>query len=484
MSHDLNPADAAFVARLTQALGPGAVRPPEPRYLEEPRGRYHGQAAAVVRPASTEAVAAAVRLCAEARVAIVPYSGGTGLVGGQILASGPMPVLLSFERMSRIRDIDVTDGILTAEAGVILADVHATAADAGRIFPLTLASEGSARIGGLLATNAGGVHVIRYGNARDLCLGVEAVLADGTIVRGLSRVLKDNMGYNLRHVLIGSEGTLGLITAASLRLYPRLGETATAWLSVASPAVALALLGSLRAALGGTISAFELISTQGLDFLAEVLPQVPLPPAMPGGWRVLVEAGDGPGGHVEDRLEAALAEAMAAGLAGEVLVAQGDAQRAAFWRVRETIPEANRAIGAISSHDISVPPSRLPEFIDRAGPALAAIDPGVRVNCFGHLGDGNLHYNAFPARGESRDRYDPIRAEVSRTVHDLVHALGGSVAAEHGVGRLKVADLERYADPGRLAAMRTLKRALDPLGILNPGAVLAESDIQPDGIVR
>lgn len=473
VSRNLNPADAAFVARLAAALGPDAVRPPEPRYLEEPRGRYHGQAAAVVRPASTEAVAAAVRLCAEARVAIVPYSGGTGLVGGQILAAGPLPVLLSFERMNRIRDIDVTDGILTAEAGCVLADVHAAAAEAGRLFPLTLASEGSARIGGLLATNAGGVHVIRYGNARDLCLGVEAVLADGTIVRGLSRIIKDNMGYNLRHVLIGSEGTLGLITAASLRLYPRLPETVTAWLSVASPAAALALLGSLRAALGGTVSAFELISTQGLDFLAEALPQVPLPPAMPGGWRVLVEADDGPGGNVAERLETALAEAMAAGLAGEVLIAQSDAQRAGFWRVREAIPEANRAIGAISSHDISVPPSRLPEFIDRAGPALTALDPGMRINCFGHLGDGNLHYNVFPARGDSRDRYDPIRAAVSRTVHDLVHDLGGSVAAEHGVGRLKVADLERYADPGRLAAMRTLKRALDPLGILNPGAVLA-----------
>jgi FAD/FMN-containing dehydrogenase len=473
VSSDLNPADPAFVARLAEALGPDAVRPAEPRYLEEPRGRYHGHAAAVIRPDSTEAVAQAVRLCAEARIGIVPYSGGTGLVGGQILSSGPMPVILSFERMDRIRDLDVADGVLTAEAGCILANVHAAAADAGRLFPLTLASEGSARIGGLLATNAGGVHVIRYGSARDLCLGVEAVLADGTIVHGLRRVLKDNMGYNLRHVLVGSEGTLGLITAASLRLYPQLAETATAWLSVASPAAALALLGRLRAALGGTISAFELMSTQGLDFLAEALPQVPLPPAMPGGWRVLVEADDGPGGNVGERLETALAEAMRAGLAGDVLVAQGDAQRAAFWRVRETIPEANRAIGAISSHDISVPPSHLPRFIDRAGPALAALDPGVRINCFGHLGDGNLHYNVFPARGESRDRYDAIRARMSRTVHDLVHELGGSVAAEHGVGRLKVADLERYADPGRLAAMRTLKHALDPFGILNPGAVLA-----------
>lgn len=469
----LNAADPAFVSRLAEALPPDAVGPPEPRYLEEPRGRYRGQAAVVVRPASTEDVARTVRLCAEARVPIVPYSGGTGLVGGQILANGPLSVLLSFERMNRVRDLDLTDGVLIAEAGCILADVHAAARAAGRLFPLTLASEGSARIGGLLATNAGGVHVIRYGNARDLCLGVEAVMADGSIVHNLSRVVKDNMGYSLRHLLVGSEGTLGLITAASLRLFPLPTETTTAWIAVASPQAALALLGALRAMLGTTISAFELIGVQGLAFLSEVLPQVPQPPAMAGGWRVLVEVEDGPGGNVADRMEAALAGAMEAGLADDVLIAQNDAQRATFWRVRETIPEANRMIGAISSHDISLPPSRLGEFVDKAGPALQALDPGLRINCFGHLGDGNLHYNVFPAQGVSRDRYEPVRSRVTRTVHDLVHDLGGSIAAEHGVGRLKVADLERYGDPGKLQAMRAIKAALDPSGILNPGAVLA-----------
>lgn len=472
MSEDLNSADDALVARLTEVLGPDAVRPPEPRYLEEPRGRYHGRAAAVLRPASTEAVAQAVRICAEARVAVVPYSGGTGLVGGQTLEAGPVPVLLSLERMNRIRNIDVTDGVLTAEAGCILADVHSAAEEEGRSFPLTLASEGSARIGGLLGTNAGGIHVIRYGNARDLCLGVEVVLADGTIIHGLSRVVKDNMGFDLRNLIVGSEGTLGIITAASLRLFPRLSETATAWLSVASPEAALTLLNRLRGALGGTISAFELISTQGLEFLAETMPQVPLPPAMKGDWRILVEADDGPGGNLMERLEQALGYATEVGLVFDALVAQNEGQRASFWQVRETIPEANRAIGAISSHDISVPPSRLPEFVARTGPAIAAYDPKLRINCFGHLGDGNLHYNIFPGRGEERGRYESIRGDVSRTVHDLVHELGGSIAAEHGVGRLKVGDLERYGDPGKLAAMRAIKRALDPIGILNPGAVL------------
>ena len=467
------PADAAVLERLTAALGPGGVVPPEPRYLEEPRGRYRGHAAAVLRPASTAEVAAAVQVCAAARVAIIPYSGGTGLVGGQTYGEGPLPVILSLERMARIRDLDLVDGVLVAEAGCVLADVHAAARAVGRLFPLTLASEGSARIGGLLGTNAGGVNVLRYGNARDLCLGVEAVMADGSVMNGLSRVVKDNMGYDLRHLLIGSEGTLGLITAASLRLMPEPAETSTAWVAVESPEAALALLGALRIAMGGAISAFELIGVAGLAFLEEAIPETPLPPAMPTGWRVLVEVADGAGAEVGPRLEAALGTALEDGTAVDALVAQSAAQRDTFWRVRETIPEANRLIGAIASHDISVPPSRLPAFLDRAAAGIAALDPSVRINCFGHLGDGNLHYNAFPAKGRRRDEYDAIREPVTRLIHDLVHELGGSVAAEHGVGRLKTGDVVRYTDPGKLAVMRKIKAALDPDGILNPGVIFA-----------
>lgn len=473
MREELAPAGPAVLERLSAALGADAVREPEPRYLVEPRGRYEGRAAAVLRPASTEAVAAAVGICAEARIGIVPYSGGTGLVGGQVHVEGPLPVVLSFERMDRIRDIDLTDGVMVAEAGAILADVHRAALDAGRLFPLTLASEGSARIGGLLGTNAGGVNVLRYGNARDLCLGIEAVMADGSIVRDLSRVRKDNMGYDLRHLLVGAEGTLGLITAASLRLHPIPGETATAWLSVPGPGAALELLQALREALGGTVSAFELISVQGLRFLAETMPQVPQPPEMAGDWRVMVETADAAGAEPGPRLEAALAAAIEAGLVSDALVAQGGSQRAVFWTVRESIPEANRLIGAISSHDISLPASRLVEFVDRAGPLVARFGDGIRVNCFGHLGDGNVHYNVFPPEGRPRSDFDGVRGEVTRAIHDLVHELGGSVGAEHGVGRLKVADLQRYGDPGKIAAMRAIKAALDPRGILNPGAVLA-----------
>jgi FAD/FMN-containing dehydrogenase len=467
MNPPLKPADAAVLERLGAALGPSGVVPPEPRYLEEPRGRFHGRAAAILRPASTAEVAAAVAVCARSRVGIVPYSGGTGLVAGQVAGDAPLPVVLSFERMARIRDLDLADGVLVAEAGCVLADVQAAARAAGRLFPLSLASEGSARIGGLLATNAGGVNVLRYGNARDLCLGVEAVMADGSVLHGLGRLIKDNMGYDLRHLLIGAEGTLGLITAASLRLFAPPAETAIAWVAVASPAAALELLAAMRGALGGAISAFELMHVQGLAFLGEVLPHIPVPPTMPGDWVVLAEAADAAGAEVGARLEASLAAAA------DALIAQSDAQRAAFWRVREAIPEANRLIGAVSSHDIGLPPGRIAEFVARAGPAIAAIDPALRVNCFGHLGDGNLHYNVFPPRGHTRDEYDSRREAVKLAVHDLTHALGGSVGAEHGVGRLKAGDLVRYGDPGKLAAMRAIKAALDPQGILNPGAVLA-----------
>lgn len=469
----LAPADEAFVARLRAALGRDAVRPAEERFLEEPRGRYRGQAAAVLLPRSPEEVAAVVRLCAEARVGIVPYSGGTGLVGGQLAEAGPMPVLLAFERMARIRDFDPATGLMVAEAGAILADVRALAATEGLAYPLSLASEGSARIGGLLATNAGGVGVLRHGSARDLCLGVEAVLASGEILHGLARVRKDNAGYDLRHLLIGSEGTLGLITAATLRLVPAPAEAACAWAAVPDVGAALRLLGLARAGLGGALSAFELIDTSGLGFLAEVMPEIPRPPAFPAPWVVLLEAEDSAGAAIGSRLEAVLGAALDEALVADVLVAQSEAQRAAFWTVRETIPLANRRIGAIASHDISLPAARLAEFLVATDADVQRLAPGVRVNCFGHLGDGNLHYNLFPPAGGHRGAFDGVRAALTRAVHDRVHAFGGSIAAEHGIGRLKVAELERYADPAALRAMRAIKSVLDPVGILNPGAVLA-----------
>jgi FAD/FMN-containing dehydrogenase len=401
----------------------------------------------VALPRSTPEVARIVGLCAEARVGIVPYGGGTGLVGGQTLIEGPAPLILSLERMTAIRAVDLAAGVIEVEAGAVLTDVQATAEAAGRLFPLSLASEGSARIGGLLATNAGGVNVLRYGNARDLCLGVEAVMADGRVLHGLRRVMKDNLGYDLRHLLIGSEGTLGVLTAASLRLHPRPAESATAWIAVPDPGAALDLLALLRDALGSSVSAFELVHGQGLAFLAETLPQIARPMEPAPEWSILVEAGDGRDARIAERLEAALAEGIERGLVRDALVAQSLAQRQAFWTVRESIPLANRAIGALASHDISVPPAGIAAFLAAADEAVAAATPGCRVNAFGHLGDGNLHYNVFPPHGQSRKDYAASAGAVTEAVHALVHEFGGSVAAEHGVGRLKTGDLVRYGDP-------------------------------------
>jgi FAD/FMN-containing dehydrogenase len=467
----LIPADPAFLSELAARLPEGTLGDAEPRYLTEPRGRWQGVGAAVARPRRVEEVAAIVRACARARVGLVPWGGGTGLVGGQVMPDGAAPLILSLERMAALRGVYPEENAMVVEAGMTLAEAQAQAQAVARRFPLTLASQGSARIGGVLATNAGGVNVLRYGNARDLCLGIEAVLPDGSVLQGLKRLRKDNTGYDLRHLLIGAEGTLGVITAASLRLFPVPAAEGTALLVVPDPAAALALLARAEARLGGLISAFELIGGTGLQFLAEVLPQLRLPFAAPPDWMVLVELGLPEGLSPGAALEDLFAEGTRAGLVTDGLIAVSQTQRDAFWHLREMIPEANRRIGAISSHDISLPLGAMPVFIARAGPALRALGD-VRINCFGHLGDGNLHYNVFPQRGRTRADDEAIREPVKRLVHDMVHALGGSVSAEHGIGRLKVDDLARYADPAKLAAMRAIKAALDPAGIMNPGAVL------------
>ncbi len=467
----LNPADDAFRAQLAERLPRAAFRPLSPAYVEEPRGRFAAAGGLVVAPATVEDVAETVRACAAARIGIVPYGGGTGLVGGQVLADGPTAVILSLERMHAIRAVHPDENVLIAEAGAVLSDVHAAAEAAARLFPLSLASEGSARVGGLLATNAGGTGVLRYGNARDLCLGVEAVLPDGSILRGLKRLRKDNTGYDLRHLLIGAEGTLGVITAAALRLHPVPAGTGTALFAVPSPGAALDLLALAQERMGGGVSAFELMHRQGFDFLFETGLETRFPMSPMPEWTALVEVGLPRGLAPDGALESLFEAAAGAELATDGVIARSEAQRATFWRLRETIPEANRRIGAVSSHDISVPLGAIAEFVARAPEAVARIG-AFRVNCFGHVGDGNLHWNVFPMPGRSRADDEAHRETIKRTVHDLVHALGGSVSAEHGIGRLKVADLERYGDPAKLAAMRAIKRALDPAGIMNPGAVL------------
>lgn len=467
----LNPCDTAFAASLSSLVPEGTLSAPEPRHLEEPRGRWTGQAGVLARPRSTSEVATIVRACAAAGVGVVPVSGGTGLVGGQIMVSGPAPLLLSLERMTALRGVWPQENAMVVEAGMVLADVQAEAERVGRLFPLSLASEGSCRIGGNLAANAGGTAVLRYGNARDLCLGLEAVLPDGTVFNGLTRLRKDNAGYDLRHLMIGSEGTLGVITAASLKLFPRPAARVVALLSVPSPAAALELLALCGELAAGMVSGFELIHRMGFDFLAETGFDLRAPWGPVPEWLVLLEL-ELPAGLEPEVTMATVYEAGAeAGLVTDGVVATSEAQADAIWALRETIPLANRKVGAVSSHDISLPLSAIPGFIAEAPQAIAGLG-AFRVNCFGHLGDGNLHWNVFPDRGHTKAEHEGARDEVKRVVHDMVHGLGGSVAAEHGVGRLKVADLARYADPGKLAAMRAIKAALDPRGIMNPGAVL------------
>lgn len=469
----LNPADPVFVAQLAAALPEGVIRDAEPRHLEEPRGRWQGLAGCLALPRTVEEVSTILRLCNEARVGVVPLGGGTGLVGGQVQPEGPAPVVLSLERMRAVRGVYPAENAIVVEAGMILADVQAAAKAAGRMFPLSLAAEGTCTIGGNLATNAGGVNVIRYGNTRELCLGIEAVLADGSVMRGLKRLRKDNTGFDLRNLLIGSEGALGVITAASLRLVAPPPVMGAALMVVPSPAAALELLALTEAEVSGGISAFELIHGNGMRFLSEQLPDIRLPFDTPPDWAVLIDLGLAAGSDAGAALEAVFEAGLERGLVSDGVIASNEAQRAAFWSMREHIPEANRRIGAITSHDISLPLSDIPGFIQDASAEILKTG-NWRINCFGHLGDGNLHFNVFPPKGEKAPKDAALRKTLTAIVHDMLDVRGGSVSAEHGIGRAKVGDLEKYGDPVRVAAMRAIKTALDPNGILNPGVILRQ----------
>ena len=441
-------------------------------YLLEPRDLFRGQASLVLRPGSTEEVAAIVSYCNERRIGIIPYGGGTGLVGGQLSGDDPAPIVLSLERMDQIRAVVPEENAMIVEAGVILQDAQEAADAANRLFPLSLAAQGSARIGGNLSTNAGGVQVLRYGNARDLCLGIEAVMPNGEILHGLKTLRKDNTGYDLRHLLTGAEGTLGVITAAALKLFPKPGEQVTAMLAVPSPAAAVGLLRMMQDWLGDTVTAFELIKGQGIEFLDKVLPGFTDPLPERPEWRVLTEISGGGKTGLEHRTQDALEAAFDAGFVTNGAVASSEGQRANMWNIREHLPEANRRVGSVSSHDISLPIGQVAGFLERADGVVRNIDSAFRINCFGHMGDGNLHYNVFPPEGRAHRDYDNLRKTVRQAVHDLVAEMDGSVSAEHGIGRLKTADLVRYGDPTKVATMRAIKAALDPNGIMNPGAVL------------
>ena len=433
--------------------------------LVEWRGRWRGESPLLLLPRSTDEVAAAVRVCAAEGIAVTPQGGNTGLVGGQTPRG---EVLLSLERMRAVRDRDRDDDVLVVEAGATLADVHAAAAAAGRRFPLNLASEGTATVGGLVSTNAGGTAVLRYGTMREQVLGLEAVLPSGEVMHGLKRLRKDNTGYDLRGLLIGAEGTLGVVTAAALKLRPRLPSRAVAFVGLEAPGAALRLLERAKAATGGAVEAFELINAQGLALALHNLPGARAPLAGAHPWTVLLELADAEAGRAEAALEPLLASALDAGEIADAAVAQDETQARAFWALREGQSAAQKPEGAAWKHDVAVPVSAVPRFLEQATAAALAVAPGSRVVAFGHVGDGNIHYDVLRPEGGGDDAHDALRDRGAAAVHDVVHALGGSISAEHGLGTMKSVEALRYKDPAQVAAMRAIRAALDPGRIMNP----------------
>ena len=465
-----------LIGRLESLLGSAAVLtgPAETApFLTDERGRYRGKAVAVARPADTEAVAATVRLCAEHRIPIVPQGGNTGLCGAATPDESGRAIVLSLARLNRVRAVDPVNDTITVEAGVILADVQKEAAEAGRLFPLSLGGEGTARIGGNLSTNAGGTGVLRYGNARDLALGLEVVLPDGRIWDGLSALRKDNTGYDLKHLFIGAEGTLGIITAAVLKLFPRPHGMETALLAVEDPAGAVALLARARAALGDQVTAFELMLRTALALVFAHIPGARDPFDRPHPCYVLLELS---AGAVDDALrapmESFLARAMEDGLVRDAVIAESGAQAAGFWKLRETIPEAQKHEGASIKHDVSVPVSRVASFMAEAARRTAERIPGVRVCAFGHVGDGNIHFNLGQPEGADGAAFMDREDEINRIVHDIVAAMRGSISAEHGIGQLKRAALVRHKPAVEIELMHRIKASLDPDNLMNPGKVL------------
>ena len=442
-------------------------------YTKDWRGRWQGRPLAVVRPGSTDEVAAVVRACAADGASIVPQGGNTGLVGGGVPDGSGMQVLLSLTRMNRIRGIDGANLTLVAEAGCVLQAVQQAADEAGLLFPLSLAAEGSCTIGGNLATNAGGTQVLRYGNARALCLGLEVVTASGDVWHGLSALRKDNTGYDLRDLFIGSEGTLGIITAASLALHPRPAARMTALATLASLEDCVALLALAQQRLGPGLTGFEVMNAFSLALVARHMPQLRQPLAA-APWTVLLELSDSEGeAHARERFEGLLADALERGCADDAAVAATVAQSRAMWHLRESIPLAQAQEGLNIKHDIALPVSRIPAFCADTGAALERAVPGVRLVNFGHLGDGNLHYNVqAPAGGDAAVFLREREHAINRIVYDAVRAHDGSISAEHGVGQLKRDELPLYKDATALALMRSVKQALDPRGLMNPGRVI------------
>ncbi|MEM9496097.1 MAG: FAD-binding oxidoreductase [Pseudomonadota bacterium] len=439
-------------------------------FLSERRGRWAGEAGLILAPATTEEVAKIVALCAEARVAITPQGGNTGLVGGQMPIGGE--ILLSLKRMARIREIDPLNNTMTVDAGVVLAAAQDAARDAGRFFPLSIGSEGTCQIGGVLSTNAGGVNVLRYGSARQQVLGLEAVLPNGSVWNGLRKLRKDNTGYDLKQLLVGAEGTLGIITGAVLKLYPSTVQTTTAFVGVPSADAAVELLSYAQGETGGAASSFELISRQSLDLVVQYIPGARDPLRASHPWYVLAEFSSGAGGALREQTEDMLAGAMEKGMVVDAAIAENEKQAGDFWRMRHSISEAINHVGLGARHDVSVATSAIPAFLERADAAVRELAPGARIVAFGHVGDGNVHYDIAPAEGAAKNALDNLRDDIERAVYDVIAEFSGSISAEHGVGQHKRSAIAAQKSDTEMTAMRAIKSALDPLGIMNPGKVL------------
>ncbi|WP_229744041.1 FAD-binding oxidoreductase [Aliidongia dinghuensis] len=468
-----------LIDELSQALGAGAVLtgPSDvAAYVEDWRGRYRGPLTAVVLPSTTEEVSLVVRACTRHGVPILAQGGNTSLSGGAVpAADGVPPVVVALQRLRRIRGIDPRNNTITVDAGCVLAAVQQAAVEAGRLYPVSLGAEGSCQIGGNIATNAGGTGVLRYGNTRDNVLGLEVVLPDGTIWDGLTALRKNNTGYDLKHLFIGSEGTLGIVTGAVLKLHPLPTAQAMAWLSVRNPEAALDLLGIMQATCGPRLSAFELLDENQIRLVLEHVPGRRCPVADPAAWHVLVELSDsGDAAELEARLEAALASALEAGLVIDAVVAASGAQRAAFWEFRHSVSEANKKGGVGLTSDTAVPVSAVPAFIEAATAAVHAIVPDLPVVIVAHMGDGNVHFIpffSFPAWNGLAER-DQMARRIRQAVNDTAARFGGTFSAEHGVGQTLVGEMARYKPPVELMLMQAVKRAFDPAGLFNPGRLL------------
>ena len=471
------PPNRQALAELKAVVGAGAwleapidVAP----FVEDFRRLYHGATALVLLPNSVDQVAHIMRICNREEIAVVPHAGNTGYCGGATPDESGSQIVLSVRRLNRVRQVDAANYSMIIEAGCTLAEAQAAAREAGRLFPLSLGSEGSAQIGGNLSTNAGGTAVLRYGMMRDLVLGLEVVLADGRVLSGLKSLRKDNTGYDVKSLFVGAEGTLGVITAACLKLFPQPADTATALVGIGSPAQALTLLARISHAAGSQLTAFELMPRLAVELTVQHIPGVANPLGMQAAWFLLVElSSPNPRQDLASLLTTELQDAAENALLADALIATSLAQAKAMWKLRESIPEAQRHHGASLKHDVSVPVSAIPRLVEAGSELVRRLAPEGDVIAYGHMGDGNLHFNVGQKPGADAGAFLARGAELEHAIFDLVESLDGSISAEHGIGRLKAAEFARRADPVELAVMSELKRALDPKGILNPGKVLA-----------